>query len=321
MLWNNEKKKSDYQSYHNEKANQKQQKKYDSTILRDWTLRNFRSVLLLGSSAFGFVTMQAVFADSENDQTTRQPQTIKVDNIASYIEHTLLKADATVDQVTEVCKEAIEYKFAAVCVNPVHTALVAQLLRGTDVETCVVVGFPLGANTREMKVFEAVNAVQLGANSIDVVANIGLIKEKNYTKVGEELQAIKRAINVVKKDVTLKVIIECCLLTDEEKEAVTKTAAAYGVDFVKTSTGFSTGGATVHDVELMRKALTDYSHVKIKAAGGIRDFNTAAQMIQAGANRIGASSGKTIVAQSKNSNGVATVLPNQNTSNPQTNKY
>ncbi|WP_234122836.1 deoxyribose-phosphate aldolase [Clostridium hydrogenum] len=215
-------------------------------------------------------------------------------DIAKYIDHTVLKPQATVEEVKKLCKEAKEYNFASVCVNGCYAKLVSTELAGSDVKTCVVVGFPLGAMTKEAKAFETIDAIKNGANEIDMVINVGALKDKNYILVKEDIEAV---VNAAKGKALVKVIIETCLLTDEEKIKVCEIAKEAKADFVKTSTGFSTGGATKEDVALMRKTVGE--GLGVKASGGIRDYKTAMDMINAGASRIGASSGIAIVSESK----------------------
>lgn len=215
-------------------------------------------------------------------------------NIAKYIDHTILKPQATTLDVKKLCDEAKTYGFASVCVNPCHAALVSKELNGTDVKTCVVVGFPLGATTKEVKAFETKQAIEDGADEIDTVINIGALKEKNYELVAEDIKAVVDAAN---NKALVKVIIETCLLNDDEKVKACEIAKEVGADFVKTSTGFSTGGATKEDIALMRKTVG--ADIGVKASGGVRDFNSAMDMINAGASRIGASAGIAIVEASK----------------------
>ena len=207
-----------------------------------------------------------------------------------YIDHTLLKPAATRADIAKLCAEAKEYRFASVCVNSAHIAEVAAALAGTDVAPCCVVGFPLGAMETEAKAFEAARAAALGAREIDMVMDIGAAKEGDFARVEADIAAVVSAIQGRAK---LKVILECCLLTDEEKTAACLAAKRAGADFVKTSTGFSTGGATEHDVALMRAAVGD--DMGVKASGGIRTQEDALRMIAAGASRIGASAGIAIV--------------------------
>lgn len=207
-----------------------------------------------------------------------------------YIDHTLLKPAATRADIAKLCAEAKEYRFASVCVNSAHIAEVAAALAGTDVAPCCVVGFPLGAMETEAKAFEAARAAALGAKEIDMVMDIGAAKEGDFARVEADIAAVVSAIQGQAK---LKVILECCLLTDEEKTAACLAAKRAGADFVKTSTGFSTGGATEHDVALMRAAVGD--DMGVKASGGIRTREDALRMIAAGASRIGASAGIAIV--------------------------
>ncbi len=213
-------------------------------------------------------------------------------SIASYIDHTLLKPDATGEQIDQLCAEAKEYGFASVCVNPYYVARCVKNLKGSEVKVCTVVGFPLGATTMETKVFETLQAVASGAQEIDMVMNVCAMKSGHTKAIEQEIQALAAA---VEDKAILKVIIETCLLTDEEKTQACRIARRSGAHFVKTSTGFSTGGATVEDVTLMKKAAG--ANVKVKASGGIRDYATAKAMIEAGADRIGASAGVAIVKE------------------------
>jgi deoxyribose-phosphate aldolase len=218
--------------------------------------------------------------------------------IQKYIDHTLLKPQATKEQIIKVCEEAKKYGFASVCVNPYYTSLVRKELEGTDVKTCVVVGFPLGATTKEVKAFETKQAVENGAQEVDMVINIGALKDKEYDVVKEDIKAV---VEAAKGKALVKVIIETCLLTDEEKVKACEIAKEAGADFVKTSTGFSTGGATVEDIELMRKTVG--IDMGVKASGGVRTREFAEAVIEAGANRIGASSSIAIVEGTKASDG------------------
>ena len=211
-------------------------------------------------------------------------------SIASMIDHTLLKQDATGEQIDRLCAEAAEYHFASVCVNPYYVVRCVKNLKGTGVKVCPVVGFPLGATTMETKVFETLQAVASGAEEIDMVINVCALKSGHIRGVEQEIQAMAAA---VEGKAILKVIIETCLLTDEEKVLACQIAKRCGADFVKTSTGFSTGGATVEDVALMRRTVGP--EMGVKASGGIRDYAKAKAMIDAGASRIGASAGIAIV--------------------------
>lgn len=218
-------------------------------------------------------------------------------NINEYIDHTLLKPEASPRQIEQVCEEAKLYKFASVCVNPCNVAMVCKSLKDSNVKTCSVIGFPLGVTTTESKSFEARQAIENGAQEIDMVMNIGALKDGQYTLVEND---IANVVKEAKGKALVKVILECCLLTDDEKVKACEIAMHAGADFVKTSTGFSTGGATVHDVRLMRSVVGNKCGVK--ASGGIRDRDTAIAMINAGANRIGASSSVAIVKGNKMSN-------------------
>lgn len=206
-----------------------------------------------------------------------------------YIDHTLLKPDASQEQIETLIEEAKKYDFASVCVNPTWVNFAAQALKATDVKVCTVIGFPLGANTPELKAFETSDAIQNGANEIDMVINIGALKSRNFDLVERDIRAVVEAA----KGTLVKVIIETCLLTDDEKVKACQIAQKAGADFVKTSTGFSTGGATVADVVLMRKTVGP--DMGVKASGGARSYEDALAFIKAGATRIGASSGVAIM--------------------------
>ena len=210
--------------------------------------------------------------------------------IAAMIDHTLLKPEATPAQVEKLCAEAAEYHFASVCVNPVYIPLAARLLKDTGVKVCCVVGFPLGAIAPEQKAAEAASCAAMGAEELDMVIHIGAAKAGDWALMQRDIEGVVKAA----AGRTVKVIIETCLLTDEEKVKACEAAKAAGAHFVKTSTGFSTGGATTHDIALMRKTVGP--EMGVKASGGIRDYATAMAMIEAGANRIGASAGIEIVA-------------------------
>lgn len=211
-------------------------------------------------------------------------------NLAGYIDHTILKPEATKQDVLKLCTEAKQYGFASVCVNAYYTKLVADALKDSDVKTCVVVGFPLGATFTEIKARETELAIQNGADEVDMVINIGALKDKDYDVVEQDIKAV---VDAAKGKAIVKVIIETCLLTEEEKIKACELSVKAGAEFVKTSTGFSTGGATVEDVALMKKTVGNQALVK--ASGGVRDFKGAKAMIDAGADRIGASSGIKIV--------------------------
>ena len=206
-------------------------------------------------------------------------------NYNRVIDHTVLKPETQEEAVIKLCKEALEFNFASVCVNPTFVELCAGLLKGSEVKVCTVIGFPLGANTKEVKGFEALDAVNKGAEEIDMVINIGALKDKKYDYVYEEIKYIKECC----KGRLLKVIIETCLLTDEEKVKACELSVKAGADYVKTSTGFSTGGATVSDIALMRKTVGP--DLGVKASGGVRSYEDMVNMVEAGATRIGTSSG------------------------------
>ena len=209
------------------------------------------------------------------------------------IDHTNLKAFATIEDITKLCEEAITYNFKTVCVNPYYISLAKDILKDTSVEVCTVIGFPLGMNSKETKVYEAIDAVSKGADEIDMVINIGALKDKEYEYVKSEIEEIRDSIG----GRTLKVIIETCYLTDEEKVEVCRCASLAGAQFVKTSTGFGTGGATKEDVALMRASILDT--MSVKASGGIKNLSDLNDMVNAGANRIGASSGVNIIKEYK----------------------
>jgi deoxyribose-phosphate aldolase len=211
-------------------------------------------------------------------------------NISSMIDHTLLKPDATKEDIKKLCDEAKEYKFFSVCINPQYVRLAKKCLNGSNVKVATVIGFPLGSNTKEVKAFEAQDAINNGADELDMVINIGALKDKEYDTVKDDIKAV---VTTAKGKALVKVIIETCLLEKEEKIAACKLALEAGADFVKTSTGFSTGGAKVEDIKLMKEVVKD--KMGIKASGGIRDTKTALAMIEAGATRIGASSSIAIV--------------------------
>lgn len=205
-----------------------------------------------------------------------------------YIDHTVLKADATKQDVVKICDEAMEYDFASVCINPCWVSFAADYLKDSDVNVCTVIGFPLGANTSSVKAFEAKEAVENGADEVDMVINIGALKAGDEETVYHDIKAVVEAT-----DKLTKVIIETCLLTDEEKIIACKLAKKAGADYVKTSTGFSTGGATVHDVALMKETVGD--KLKVKASGGVRSYEDMLAVIEAGASRIGTSSGVSLM--------------------------
>ena len=206
-----------------------------------------------------------------------------------FIDHTLLKQDATPEQIVKLCEEAKEYDFMSVCVNPAYVPLAASVLEGSDVKVCTVIGFPLGMNLTRTKCEEAATCIAQGASEIDMVINVGMLKAHEDDYVREEIRLLKE----IAGQYVLKVIIETCLLTDEEKVRACKLAKEAGADFVKTSTGFSTGGATVADVKLMRETVGP--NMGVKASGGVRTHEDLLAMVEAGANRIGTSNGTKII--------------------------
>lgn len=212
-------------------------------------------------------------------------------DLAKTIDHTLLKPDATQDQIAQLCFEARKYGFASVCVNPTWVELCAKLLEGSPVRVCSVIGFPLGATAPEVKAFETQNAIEHGASEIDMVINIGALKARDLELVAKDIRGVVTTAHA--GAAIVKVIIEAVLLTDEEKTIACLLSKEAGADFVKTSTGFASGGATVHDVALMRKAVGP--EMGVKAAGGVRTYEDAESMLKAGATRIGASAGVKIL--------------------------
>ncbi|OOF40834.1 deoxyribose-phosphate aldolase [Rodentibacter rarus] len=210
--------------------------------------------------------------------------------LAKYIDHTTLTAEKNEQDILTLCDEAIKYGFYSVCINSGYIPLAKEKLAGTAVKICTVVGFPLGANLTSVKAFETQEAIKAGANEIDMVINVGWIKSNQWQAVKEDIQAVLKACNTV----PLKVILETCLLTKDEIVKACEICKEIGVAFVKTSTGFNKGGATVEDVALMKKTV---GHIGVKASGGVRDTATALAMIEAGATRIGASAGIAIIGE------------------------
>ncbi|MEG2291157.1 MAG: deoxyribose-phosphate aldolase [Clostridium sp.] len=204
--------------------------------------------------------------------------------LAKMIDHTILKPEATEAEIMTLCKEAVEYGFASVCINPSMVRKAAEILEGSEVKVCTVIGFPLGATTTEVKAFETEQTIKDGATEVDMVINVGKLKENNLEYVKNDIAAV---VNAAKGKALTKVIIESCLLTDEEKVTVCTIAKEVGADFVKTSTGFSTGGATKEDIKLMRETVGP--NIGVKASGGVRSNEDAMTMIENGATRIGAS--------------------------------
>jgi len=212
------------------------------------------------------------------------------ENIAALIDHTLLKQDATKKQIEILCEEAKTYVFASVCVNPTWVKLSATLLKESPVKVCTVIGFPLGASTSAVKAFETTNAIENGADEIDMVLNVGALKDQDYNLVQKDIEAV---VTAAKDKAIVKVILETCLLTNDEIIKASELSKAAGADFVKTSTGFSTGGATVEAVKLMRETVGP--KLGVKASGGVRSLADVEAMVEVGATRIGASSGVEIV--------------------------
>lgn len=220
------------------------------------------------------------------------------EDISKTIDHTLLKANVTKDQIKKLCEEARAYEFASVCVNPFWVSYASEQLEGTTVKVCTVIGFPLGASTTEVKAYETKDAIHNGATEIDMVINIGALKAGDEETVKSDIQAVTAA---ARGKALVKVIIETSFLTDEEKEKACRLAVEAGAHYVKTSTGFSDGGATLDDVQLMRKTVG--ADLGVKASGGVRTHEDAVAMIQAGATRIGTSSGVNIVQDAKTKTG------------------
>ena len=216
---------------------------------------------------------------------------MEIEEVLKRIDHTLLKSNASSRDIARLCEEAKKYGFHAVCVNPYYVQLASKLLKDTEIRVCSVVGFPLGATFIEIKAEEAEKAIGLGASEIDMVMNISAFKSGDLEYVRKEIKSVRERIG----DAILKVIIECCYLTDDEKILAAKICEEAGADYVKTSTGFGPGGATLEDVKLLKKVLS--SRMKVKAAGGIRTFEQAVRFIEAGADRIGTSSGVKIAEE------------------------
>ena len=223
---------------------------------------------------------------------------ITKEQLAKLIDHTLLKPDTTEDSIKQLCKEAKEFKFYSVCVNPTYISLASSILKGTEVKICSVIGFPLGASTPEVKALEAEIAISNGASEIDMVINIGALKSQDYKLVKYDISEVVERARTSQKDIVVKVIIETGLLTKHEKEIACKLVKETGANFVKTSTGFNASGATVYDIELLKKCVGP--NIKVKASGGIRTFLEAIKLINVGADRIGTSSGVVIMGQYSN---------------------
>jgi len=238
--------------------------------------------------------MKTQNSDKNELGSKESKQFITPAELARYIDHTLLKPNAVNSQFEQLCNDAIKYNFYSVCVNSGWVAFVAKRLRGTGVKVCSVIGFPLGEMETRSKAFEARNAIENGANELDMVINISALKSRDLKLVEEDIRAIKRAS---RSNTILKVIIETSLLTEEEKILACEIAKKAGADFVKTSTGFSTSGATVEDIALMRRVVGP--KMGVKASGGITDYNKAVALIQAGANRLGCGSSIAVITGAK----------------------
>ncbi len=226
-------------------------------------------------------------------------------SLGRLVDHTLLKPDATHDQIAQLCYEARKYEFASVCVNPTHVKLCAELLRGTDVKVCTVIGFPLGASSPSVKAFETETAIKDGATEIDMVINVGALKAKDFDLVARDINGVVRVAHGA--GALVKVIIETSLLDQDEKVTACLLSKESGADYVKTSTGFSGGGATVEDIALMRRVVGP--EIGVKASGGVRNYEDAKNMVEAGATRLGASAGVKIVQGERAANGTPTPAP------------
>ena len=233
---------------------------------------------------------------SEFEKSNKKSDTkISTQDLAGMIDHTLLKPDATIAEIKQLCEEAVQYNFASVCVNPSYVESCFELIKSSNVKVCTVIGFPLGATTTQVKALEAEEAIKNGAEELDIVINIGRLKDKDYQYVFNDIKAVT---DLSKKHLcTSKVIIETCLLSDEEKIIACILSKEAGANFVKTSTGFSKSGATVHDVALMKFVVGD--KLQVKASGGIRSYEDAIAMVYAGATRLGASAGIKIISGQK----------------------
>jgi len=220
---------------------------------------------------------------------------ISTEKLAGMIDHTLLKPDATKQEVEQLCKESIQFNFASVCINPSYVKLAKEKVHGSKVKVCTVIGFPLGATTTDSKVHEAEEAIRNGAQEVDMVINIGRLKSREYDFVENDIREVTGAAH--SRNAIAKVIIETCLLSDDEKEKACILAKSAGADFVKTSTGFSKGGATSADVALMRRVVG--SGMGVKASGGVKNYDDAIRMVESGATRIGTSSGVKIILEAK----------------------
>lgn len=241
--------------------------------------------------------IKKILKDFYDFEKSVQNKNVEIDTekLAGMIDHTLLKPEATISEIKQLCNDAVQYGFASVCVNPSYVSACFNMVKSSNVKVCTVIGFPLGATTTQLKFLEAEEAIKNGAEELDMVINIGKLKDKDYDFVAAELKDIA---GLSKKHLCVsKVILETCLLSDEEKAAACLLAKSAGFDFVKTSTGFSKGGATVHDVSLMKFVTGE--NMKVKASGGIRSYEDAVAMINAGASRLGASAGIKIISGQK----------------------
>jgi len=216
---------------------------------------------------------------------------LSIESLAKIIDYAILSPDATIDKIKRACRESIKYKFKCLCVNPTYVSLISKILKKTEVSVCSVINFPFGASLTEVKIFEAEKVINLGAEEIDMVMNLGAFKSKNYDLVREEIKSVVELAH--ENNVVVKIIIETCYLSEEEKKVASKLVLNAGADFIKTSTGFGSSGAKVEDVKLIRSIVGN--RIGIKAAGGIRTFKDALSMIEVGANKIGTSSAVKIV--------------------------
>ena len=241
--------------------------------------------------------VKKILSDFSVFEKTNKKSDIKISaqDLAGMIDHTLLKPDATIAEIKQLCEEAVQYNFASVCVNPSYVESCFELIKSSNVKVCTVIGFPLGATTTQSKSLEAEEAIKNGAEELDMVINIGRLKDKDYKYVFNDIKAIT---DLAKRNLCIsKVILETCLLSDEEKVAACLLSKDAGADFVKTSTGFSKSGATVHDIALMKFVVGD--KLQVKASGGIRSYEDAIAMVNAGAARLGASAGIKIISGQK----------------------
>jgi len=258
-------------------------------ITREVLQKLYNNTVSNNQVADSIIQQPSIGEKQSNSVSEKEIENIKPEQLARYIDHTLLKPDALESDIIKICKEALEYNFASVCVNPSWVETAYNLLKNSQVKVCTVIGFPLGATYPSIKAIEAREAIERGAGEIDMVLNIGYLKSKKYNEVYEDIKEVKKACG----NTLLKVILETCLLDSDEKIRACELSKKAGADFVKTSTGFSVSGATAEDVALMRRIVGD--SLGVKASGGVRDYDGAIKMIKAGANRLGASASVAIL--------------------------